>query len=136
MALKVKIHWTWIKFMSVLQWDISILKIFHFLVFSDWWFFNLILLLFFFLFEFVLFLLLKFDWPWYVTIQQNLVISLYRQNIYNHLVTQHSMILSLLCFYSSRTIHGLIYNALKLFMEMDQKLFDDCTQQYKVERQK
>ncbi|ELU07890.1 hypothetical protein CAPTEDRAFT_96521, partial [Capitella teleta] len=35
-----------------------------------------------------------------------------------------------------RTIHGLIYNALKLFMEMNQKLFDDCTQQYKAERQK
>lgn len=35
-----------------------------------------------------------------------------------------------------RTIHGLIYNALKLFMEMNQKLFDDCTQQYKTERQK
>lgn len=36
----------------------------------------------------------------------------------------------------SRTIHGLIYNALKLFMEMNQKLFDDCTQQYKAEKQK
>ncbi|XP_050405492.1 serine/threonine-protein phosphatase 2A 56 kDa regulatory subunit gamma isoform isoform X3 [Patella vulgata] len=36
----------------------------------------------------------------------------------------------------NKTIHGLIYNALKLFMEMNQKLFDDCTQQYKVERQK
>ncbi len=35
-----------------------------------------------------------------------------------------------------RAIHGLIYNALKLFMEMNQKLFDDCTQQYKVEKQK
>nr|XP_053643297.1 serine/threonine-protein phosphatase 2A 56 kDa regulatory subunit delta isoform-like [Cherax quadricarinatus] len=35
-----------------------------------------------------------------------------------------------------RTIHGLIYNALKLFMEMNQKLFDECTQQYKAERQK
>jgi len=36
----------------------------------------------------------------------------------------------------NKTIHGLIYNALKLFMEMNQKLFDDCTQQYKQERQK
>ena len=35
-----------------------------------------------------------------------------------------------------RTIHGLIYNALKLFMEMNQKLFDSCTQQYKAEVQK
>ncbi|KAJ3610130.1 hypothetical protein NHX12_022224 [Muraenolepis orangiensis] len=34
------------------------------------------------------------------------------------------------------TIHGLIYNALKLFMEMNQKLFDDCTQQYKAEKQR
>ena len=32
----------------------------------------------------------------------------------------------------NKTIHGLIYNALKLFMEMNQKLFDECTQQYKV----
>ncbi|XP_029448640.1 serine/threonine-protein phosphatase 2A 56 kDa regulatory subunit delta isoform isoform X2 [Rhinatrema bivittatum] len=36
----------------------------------------------------------------------------------------------------NKTIHGLIYNALKLFMEMNQKLFDDCSQQYKTERQK
>lgn len=35
----------------------------------------------------------------------------------------------------NKTIHGLIYNALKLFMEMNQKLFDECTQQYKQERQ-
>ncbi|KAL8608685.1 Serine/threonine-protein phosphatase 2A 56 kDa regulatory subunit delta isoform [Nucella lapillus] len=34
----------------------------------------------------------------------------------------------------NKTIHGLIYNALKLFMEMNQKLFDDCTQQFKAER--
>uniref|UniRef100_A0A8C6SDB4 Serine/threonine protein phosphatase 2A regulatory subunit n=1 Tax=Neogobius melanostomus TaxID=47308 RepID=A0A8C6SDB4_9GOBI len=34
----------------------------------------------------------------------------------------------------NKTIHGLIYNALKLFMEMNQKLFDDCTQQYKAEK--
>ena len=36
----------------------------------------------------------------------------------------------------NKTIHGLIYNALKLFMEMDQTLFDECTTQYKAERQK
>ena len=30
-----------------------------------------------------------------------------------------------------RTIHGLIYNALKIFMEMNQKLFDECSIQYK-----
>uniref|UniRef100_A0A8C2H9R2 Serine/threonine protein phosphatase 2A regulatory subunit n=1 Tax=Cyprinus carpio TaxID=7962 RepID=A0A8C2H9R2_CYPCA len=35
----------------------------------------------------------------------------------------------------NKTIHGLIYNALKLFMEMNQKLFDDCTQQYKAEKE-
>uniref|UniRef100_A0A3Q2CEQ1 Serine/threonine protein phosphatase 2A regulatory subunit n=1 Tax=Cyprinodon variegatus TaxID=28743 RepID=A0A3Q2CEQ1_CYPVA len=35
-----------------------------------------------------------------------------------------------------QTIHGLIYNALKLFMEMNQKLFDDCTQQFKAEKSK
>ncbi|XP_032225739.2 serine/threonine-protein phosphatase 2A 56 kDa regulatory subunit gamma isoform [Nematostella vectensis] len=36
----------------------------------------------------------------------------------------------------NKTIHGLIYNALKLFMEMNQKLFDECTQQYKAEKLK
>lgn len=30
----------------------------------------------------------------------------------------------------NKTIHGLIYNALKLFMEEDQKLFDMCTQNF------
>ncbi|XP_014219256.1 serine/threonine-protein phosphatase 2A 56 kDa regulatory subunit gamma isoform isoform X2 [Copidosoma floridanum] len=36
----------------------------------------------------------------------------------------------------NKTIHGLIYNALKLFMEMNQKLFDECTQQYQQDRAK
>ncbi|XP_061545248.1 serine/threonine-protein phosphatase 2A 56 kDa regulatory subunit delta isoform isoform X3 [Phycodurus eques] len=36
----------------------------------------------------------------------------------------------------NKTIHGLIYNALKLFMEMNQKLFDLCTQQYKSGKHK
>ncbi|KAK7878327.1 hypothetical protein WMY93_031044 [Mugilogobius chulae] len=36
----------------------------------------------------------------------------------------------------NKTIHGLIYNALKLFMEMNQKLFDDCSQQFKADKQK
>ncbi|XP_019869337.2 serine/threonine-protein phosphatase 2A 56 kDa regulatory subunit gamma isoform isoform X2 [Aethina tumida] len=36
----------------------------------------------------------------------------------------------------NKTIHGLIYNALKLFMEMNQKLFDECSQHYKQERQR
>ncbi|XP_038206839.1 serine/threonine-protein phosphatase 2A 56 kDa regulatory subunit gamma isoform-like isoform X1 [Zerene cesonia] len=36
----------------------------------------------------------------------------------------------------NKTIHGLVYNALKLFMEMNQKLFDECTQQYKQEKQR
>ncbi|XP_019759013.1 serine/threonine-protein phosphatase 2A 56 kDa regulatory subunit gamma isoform isoform X3 [Dendroctonus ponderosae] len=36
----------------------------------------------------------------------------------------------------NKTIHGLIYNSLKLFMEMNQKLFDECTQQYRQERQR
>lgn len=35
----------------------------------------------------------------------------------------------------NRTIHGLVYNALKLFMEMSPKLFDECTNQYKQNRQ-
>jgi len=36
----------------------------------------------------------------------------------------------------NKTIHGLVYNALKLFMEMNQKLFDECTQAYKTEQKK
>lgn len=35
----------------------------------------------------------------------------------------------------NKTIHGLIYNALKLLMEMNQKLFDECTHQYKQIKQ-
>jgi len=35
----------------------------------------------------------------------------------------------------NKTIHGLIYNALKLFMEMNQRLFDECVQSYKQDRQ-
>lgn len=34
-----------------------------------------------------------------------------------------------------RAIHGLIYNALKLFMEEDQKLFDMCVQNYTKQRE-
>nr|CDS34302.1 serine:threonine protein phosphatase 2A 56 kDa [Hymenolepis microstoma] len=36
----------------------------------------------------------------------------------------------------NKTIHGLIYNALKLFMEMNQVLFDSCTTKYKEDRQR
>lgn len=35
----------------------------------------------------------------------------------------------------NKTIHGLIYNAQKLFMEMNQVLFDECVKNYKNERQ-
>ncbi|XP_033245133.1 serine/threonine-protein phosphatase 2A 56 kDa regulatory subunit gamma isoform isoform X9 [Drosophila miranda] len=35
----------------------------------------------------------------------------------------------------NKTIHGLIYNALKLFMEMDQRLFDECSKNYKQDKQ-
>ncbi|CAO3617781.1 unnamed protein product [Mucor hiemalis] len=31
----------------------------------------------------------------------------------------------------NRTIHGLVYNALKIFMDMDPELFDQCTNAYK-----
>ncbi|KAE9414725.1 hypothetical protein Angca_002786 [Angiostrongylus cantonensis] len=34
----------------------------------------------------------------------------------------------------NKTIHGLIYNALKLLMEINQKLFDECSQNYAKER--
>ncbi|XP_058799908.1 serine/threonine-protein phosphatase 2A 56 kDa regulatory subunit gamma isoform isoform X4 [Phymastichus coffea] len=36
----------------------------------------------------------------------------------------------------NKTIHGLIYNALKLFMEMNQKVFDECSQQYQQDKLK
>ena len=32
-----------------------------------------------------------------------------------------------------RTIHGLIYNALKIMMEMNQKLFDECNERFRVD---
>ena len=34
----------------------------------------------------------------------------------------------------NKTIHGLIYNALKLLTEMNQKLFHECSSQYNEER--
>ncbi|KAF8939251.1 hypothetical protein BGZ58_010254 [Dissophora ornata] len=36
----------------------------------------------------------------------------------------------------NRTIHGLVFNALKLFMDATPKLFDECTNQYRQARQK
>lgn len=35
----------------------------------------------------------------------------------------------------NKTIHGLIYNAIKLFMEMNHKLFDECNHKFRNERQ-
>ncbi|XP_055599470.1 serine/threonine-protein phosphatase 2A 56 kDa regulatory subunit gamma isoform-like [Uranotaenia lowii] len=35
----------------------------------------------------------------------------------------------------NKTIHGLIYNAIKLFMEMNQMLFDECHRKYTAEQQ-
>jgi serine/threonine-protein phosphatase 2A regulatory subunit B' len=35
-----------------------------------------------------------------------------------------------------RTIHGLVFNALKMFMDMNQKLFDELSAKYKDERVK
>jgi serine/threonine-protein phosphatase 2A regulatory subunit B' len=35
----------------------------------------------------------------------------------------------------ARTIHGMVYNALKLFMEINPTLFDECTNNYKLARQ-
>ena len=59
--------------------------------------------------------------------------ALYRnsKNHWNKVRSEKCVIFFLKLFL--QTIHGLIYNALKLFMEMNQKLFDECTQQYKVE---
>ncbi|VDN56063.1 unnamed protein product [Dracunculus medinensis] len=35
----------------------------------------------------------------------------------------------------NKTIHGLIYNALKLFMEINHRLFDECSQNFQQERE-
>lgn len=35
----------------------------------------------------------------------------------------------------NKTIHGLIYNALKLFMEMNHTLFNECISNFKEEQQ-
>jgi len=34
----------------------------------------------------------------------------------------------------NKTIHGLIYNAMKIFMEIDGPLFDECTQKFKADK--
>ncbi|ESO09819.1 hypothetical protein HELRODRAFT_128065, partial [Helobdella robusta] len=34
----------------------------------------------------------------------------------------------------NKTIHGLIYTAIKLIMEMNPKVFEECTQSYKAKR--
>jgi len=36
----------------------------------------------------------------------------------------------------NKTIHGLIYNAMKVFMEIDGPLFDECTKKYKADKLK
>src|SRR6202012_488580 len=33
-----------------------------------------------------------------------------------------------------RTIHGMVYNAMKLFMEVNPQLFDDCSHEYTEEQ--
>ncbi len=33
-----------------------------------------------------------------------------------------------------RTIHGMVYNALKLFMEINPDLFEECQNNYKTSR--
>lgn len=35
----------------------------------------------------------------------------------------------------NKTIHGLVYNALKLLMHIDQRFFDECVRQLRAERQ-
>src|SRR5580700_7031289 len=35
-----------------------------------------------------------------------------------------------ICADISRTIHGMVYNAMKLFMEINPQLFDDCSHDY------
>ena len=35
-----------------------------------------------------------------------------------------------LAYSRDRTIHGMVYNAMKLFMEINPQLFDDCSQDY------
>lgn len=32
--------------------------------------------------------------------------------------------------YDGRTIHGMVYNAMKLFMEINPQLFDECSHEY------
>lgn len=36
---------------------------------------------------------------------------------------------------SPRTIHGMVYNAMKLFMEINPQLFDDCSHEYTEHQQ-
>lgn len=34
----------------------------------------------------------------------------------------------------NRTIHGMVYNALKLFMEINQEVFEECQNSYRAQR--
>jgi serine/threonine-protein phosphatase 2A regulatory subunit B' len=44
-------------------------------------------------------------------------------------VLSHDSLLDI-CLTLSRTIHGMVYNAMKLFMEINPQLFDDCSHDY------
>ena len=35
------------------------------------------------------------------------------------------------CFFYHRTIHGMVYNALKLYMDINNDLFDQCVHAFK-----
>lgn len=37
--------------------------------------------------------------------------------------------------YNPRTIHGMVYNAMKLFMEINPTLFDECTSAYAADQE-
>ena len=64
--------------------------------------------------------------------------SLYRnsKSHWNRFVRQHARACYRFLIVNRRNIHGLVYNALKLFMEISPKLFDECTNNYKIGRQK
>ncbi|KAI0989730.1 hypothetical protein GJ496_004211, partial [Pomphorhynchus laevis] len=64
----------------------------------------------------------------------------YITNLINENVsTIMPIVLPALCknkdFHWNRTIHGLMYNTLKFFTEIDQRLFDECTRRFKLERE-
>ena len=60
------------------------------------------------------------------------IVNLITENVHTILPIMFSALYQNSKTHWNKTIHGLVYNALKLFTEMNQKLFNECAQRYLV----